>query len=65
MGVGKDGLKLFNKTGVGAVASVLNGNADGMDAMITLNITALTRLTYAVAPVFVSKGTGRIINIGL
>jgi short-subunit dehydrogenase len=34
-----------------------------MEAMIELNITALTRLTYAVAPVFASKGSGTIINI--
>jgi len=34
-----------------------------MDAMIELNITALTRLTYAVAPAFVARGAGTIINI--
>ncbi len=32
--------------------------------MIGLNITALTRLTYAAAPAFVKRGTGTIINIG-
>lgn len=31
--------------------------------MIDLNITALTRLTYAVAPMFASRGSGTIINI--
>ena len=31
--------------------------------MISLNITALTRLTYAAAPGFVARGTGTIINI--
>src|SRR5262249_37081245 len=30
---------------------------------IALNITALTRLTYAAAPAFVARGTGTIINI--
>jgi len=54
---------LVNNAGVGSVASVLNGNVDEMEAMIGLNITALTRLTYAVAPVFASKGSGTIINI--
>lgn len=34
-----------------------------MEAMITLNVTALTRLTYAVAPAFVARSTGTIINI--
>ena len=31
--------------------------------MITLNVTALTRLTYAAAPAFVARGAGTIINI--
>ncbi len=31
--------------------------------MIALNITALTRLTYAAAPAFVARGAGAIINI--
>jgi uncharacterized protein len=54
---------LVNNAGVGSVASVLNGDVDSMEAMIDLNITALTRLTYAVAPVFASKGAGTIVNI--
>jgi uncharacterized protein len=54
---------LVNNAGVGSVASVLKGDIDEMEAMIDLNITALTRLTYAVAPVFSSKGSGTIINI--
>ena len=54
---------LVNNAGVGSVASVLNGDVDEMEAMIGLKITALTRLTYAVAPVFASKGSGTIINI--
>ncbi|WAR46096.1 SDR family NAD(P)-dependent oxidoreductase [Methylomonas rapida] len=54
---------LVNNAGVGSVASILDDGVDDMEAMINLNITALTRLTYAVAPVFVSKGSGTIINI--
>lgn len=54
---------LVNNAGVGSVASVLSADVDEMEAMITLNITALTRLTYAVAPVFAGKGSGTIINI--
>ncbi|WP_394780791.1 SDR family NAD(P)-dependent oxidoreductase [Undibacterium sp.] len=54
---------LVNNAGVGSVASVLNADVDEMEAMINLNITALTRLTYAVAPVFAAKGSGTIINI--
>lgn len=54
---------LVNNAGVGSVASVLNADVDEMEAMINLNITALTRLTYAVAPAFAARGAGTIINI--
>ncbi|NWB98631.1 SDR family oxidoreductase [Pseudomonas gingeri] len=54
---------LVNNAGVGSVASILKGDVEAMDNMIALNITALTRLTYAVAPAFVARGTGTIINI--
>lgn len=55
---------LVNNAGIGSVASVLNGDVDTMESMIALNITALTRLTYAVAPAFVERGAGTIVNIG-
>lgn len=54
---------LVNNAGVGSVASILDGRVDEMEAMINLNVTALTRLTYAVAPVFAAKGSGTIVNI--
>jgi uncharacterized protein len=54
---------LVNNAGIGSVASILKDDVEEMDAMIALNITALTRLTYAVAPAFVARGTGTIINI--
>jgi uncharacterized protein len=54
---------LVNNAGVGSVASILQADVDKMEAMIELNITALTRLTYAAAPAFVERGTGTIINI--
>ena len=34
-----------------------------MDAMIRLNVVALTRLTYGAAPGFVARGGGTIVNI--
>ncbi len=34
-----------------------------MEEMISLNVTALTRLTYAAVPGFVARGAGTIINI--
>ncbi|MDI3566039.1 SDR family oxidoreductase [Bradyrhizobium sp. Arg816] len=54
---------LVNNAGIGSVASILQANVDTMEAMIDLNVTALTRLTYAAAPAFVARGTGTIINI--
>ncbi|WP_158809529.1 SDR family oxidoreductase [Beijerinckia sp. L45] len=54
---------LVNNAGVGSVASILQADVDTMEAMINLNVTALTRLTYAAAPAFVSRGAGTIINI--
>jgi uncharacterized protein len=54
---------LVNNAGIGSVASILSANVDEMEAMIFLNITALTRLTYAIAPAFVKRGSGAIINI--
>ncbi|WP_374310254.1 SDR family NAD(P)-dependent oxidoreductase [Methylocella sp.] len=54
---------LVNNAGVGSVASILKADVDEMEQMIDLNITALTRLTYAITPVFVEKKAGAIINI--
>src|SRR5712692_3357003 len=55
---------LVNNAGLGSVAPLLNADVNKMDEIIALNITALTRLTYAAAPAFVARGTGTIINIG-
>lgn len=54
---------LVNNAGIGSVASALTADIDTMESMIGLNITALTRLSYAVAPVFAERGAGTIINI--
>ena len=54
---------LVNNAGVGAIKPLLDTSIDDVDALIEVNITALTRLTYAVAPAFVSRGTGTIINL--
>src|SRR4029078_4802552 len=54
---------LVNNAGVGGTAPLLNSNVGKMEEMITLNVTALTRLTYAVAPGFVARGRGTIVNI--
>jgi uncharacterized protein len=54
---------LVNNAGVGAAAPLLDANVDAMEAMIKLNVVALTRLTYAITPGFVARGGGSIINI--
>lgn len=54
---------LVNNAGIGSVASILTADVAQMTSMIELNITALTRLTYAAAPAFAARGAGTIINI--
>jgi short-subunit dehydrogenase len=54
---------LVNNAGVAAVTPLLGSDVDAMDDMITLNVRALTRLTYAAAPGLVARGGGTIINI--
>jgi short-subunit dehydrogenase len=54
---------LVNNAGAASVAPLLDADVDQMESMIALNITALTRLTYAAAPAFVARGAGTIINI--
>jgi uncharacterized protein len=54
---------LVNNAGIGGAAPLLASDPDQMEAMIALNVTALTRLTYAIAPRFVARGTGTIVNI--
>ncbi|HEX7855115.1 MAG TPA: SDR family oxidoreductase [Sphingobium sp.] len=54
---------LLNNAGVGAVAPLLTSDIDAMEAMIDINVLALTRLTYAAVPGFVARGRGTVINI--
>jgi uncharacterized protein len=54
---------LVNNAGVGAADPLVASDVDKMEDMIRLNVTALTRLTYAAVPGFVARGNGTIINI--
>ena len=54
---------LVNNAGVGTHTPLLSSDVDQMQAMINLNVVALTRLTYSVVPGFVARGVGAIINI--
>jgi short-subunit dehydrogenase len=54
---------LVNNAGVGATAPLLDSDVEKMDELIRLNVSALTRLTYAAVPGFVARGGGTIVNI--
>ncbi len=54
---------LVNNAGLGATEPLLKSDINDMTRMITLNVEALTRLTYAVTPGLVARGSGTIINI--
>ena len=55
---------LVNNAGMASTAPLLNADVAEMSRMISLNVNALTRLTYAAVPPFVKRGSGTIINIG-
>ncbi|NML62948.1 SDR family oxidoreductase [Massilia sp. RP-1-19] len=54
---------LVNNAGVGATGPLLASDVEKMEQLISLNVTALTRLTYSAAPGFAARGLGTIINI--
>src|ERR1700680_2083052 len=54
---------LVNNAGFGGVAKLIDSDVDGMEKLIQLNATALTRLTSAVLPGFLERSKGLIINI--
>ena len=54
---------LVNNAGVGTHKPLLDSDVDAMTRLIDLNVTALTRLTYAAVPGFIARGKGAVINI--
>jgi len=54
---------LVNNAGIGTHTPLLESDVDKMTQMIALNVTALTRLSYAAVPGFVARGAGALINI--
>jgi short-subunit dehydrogenase len=54
---------LVNNAGLGAVKSLVDSTEEELDALINVNVTALTRLARAAAPGLVARGAGAIINI--
>ena len=55
---------LINNAGMAQAGGFLDQTVEGIDTLITLNTTALTRLAAAVAPRFAQSATGAIVNIG-
>ena len=54
---------LVNNAGTASVAKLLDSKIDDLEAMISLNVTALTRLALAAVPGFVARKNGLLINI--
>lgn len=54
---------LVNNAGIGSTARALEADVDTMSAMVSLNVEALMRLSYAAIPAFVARGRGTIVNI--
>lgn len=54
---------LVNNAGLGAVTKLAESNIDDIETLITLNVTALTRLSAAITTGFIARGHGAIINI--
>lgn len=54
---------LVNNAGIGTHTPLLESDVEQMSRMIDLNVTALTRLSYAALPGMVTRGHGAIINI--
>ncbi|WP_372381766.1 SDR family NAD(P)-dependent oxidoreductase [Xanthomonas sp. NCPPB 1068] len=55
---------LINNAGIAQSDGILEQNAETIERLIALNITALTRLSAAVAPRFAQSGSGAIVNLG-
>ena len=54
---------LVNNAGTGSTATAIEADVDTMSQMISLNVNALMRLSYAAVPAFVARRSGTIVNI--
>ncbi|HEY4142611.1 MAG TPA: SDR family oxidoreductase [Pseudolabrys sp.] len=55
---------LINNAGAAAPGSFADTDGDTLSQLISLNVTAVTRLAGAVVPRFLKQGEGAIVNIG-
>lgn len=54
---------LVNNAGMGTMGPVLGTEAAKVDAMVQLNVAALTRLSLAAVSAFAARGEGTLVNI--
>jgi short-subunit dehydrogenase len=54
---------LVNNAGLGGTKSLIDSSPEELDALVMINVQALTRLTRAVMPALAARGKGAIINI--
>jgi short-subunit dehydrogenase len=54
---------LVNNAGIGPKGPLVNGDADYLEQMIDINVTAVNRLAVAAASTFAARDKGAIINI--
>lgn len=54
---------LVNNAGIGRLGALAEADPDVIEAMLALNVTALTRLASAAARRFTARGHGTIINV--
>lgn len=54
---------LVNNAGIAVAGAVIGGDADRLEEMVQINITAATRLAVAALPGFVARRQGTLINI--
>ncbi len=55
---------LLNNAGIAIENKFSDSTGDELQRLIDLNVTALTRLSNAVAPAFISRKSGTLINVG-
>jgi uncharacterized protein len=54
---------LVNNAGTGLSGTLVDSSPEALEAMIQVNVIALTRLARAAVPAFIARGDGAIINI--
>lgn len=55
---------LVNNAGFGAFGNVADVDVDHLDDLISVNVTALVRLTHAVLPQLLTRRTGAVVQVG-